>query len=156
MKWHSWSCPGRGHTWNNFTKTLIEILFKLGQPTDKYLSTFFVFWFRFASYISSRLNELLLIAVSQGPASIPAQLAPAAAMQSLPGNSTIRATRCKLALNCYPCKGKEWLSSSAICLSSNSKNRIVQHWNPNLLLLGSSAKGPPATFLLRPVTLHLA
>ena len=50
------------------------------------------------------LKKLLFTAVTQGPASIPDQLAPAAATQSLPANLPIWGTPSKLSLSCYPCK----------------------------------------------------
>ena len=51
-------------------------------------------------------QELLLTAVTRGPASIPDQLAPAAATQSLPADFTIWGPQSKLAPSRYPCKGK--------------------------------------------------
>ena len=99
-----------------------------------------------------------LTAATQGPASIPDQLAAAAVAQSLPSSFTNWGTQRKLALSCYPCKGKEWLLSSTCCQILHSKNSIVQHWKYNLLLLGSSAKEPlvPFFFFQRLVTLKWA
>lgn len=55
----------------------------------------------------------------QGPASIAAWIAPAAAQQSLLANYTIQGTRSPLATNCYPCKGEEQPVSSVCCLSAD-------------------------------------
>ena len=57
--------------------------------------------------------------------------------QSWLANCTIQGTWNKLAPSCYPCKRKKRPVSSFIGLYS--KNSTVQHWDSNLLLLGSSA-----------------
>ena len=85
-----------------------------------------------ARCISSRPKELLLTAATQSPTSIPDQLAPAAATQSLPANSTIWGMWSKLATSNHPAVFHQTLYS---------KNSIVQCQNPNLLLQ------PPAPFL---------
>ena len=55
------------------------------------------------SCISSRPREpLFLIAATQGPASIPAQFAPAATTQSLQANYTIQGRQSKLPSSFYP------------------------------------------------------
>ena len=63
--------------------------------------------------LPSRSKEILLTAVTEGPASIPDHLAPAAVTQGLPANLTVWRTPSKLVPSCYPCKGKEWTASSS-------------------------------------------
>ena len=85
------------------------------------------------------------------PASIPDEFAPAAAMQSLLANFPIWGTPRKLALSCYPCKGKEQTFFLLCRLSSvfaQQELHSIQHWNPNFLL------HPAAPFLQRSVTLN--
>ena len=74
-------------------------------------------------------------------------------MQSFPANSTIQITRSKLALSCYPWKRMKWPVSPTWCIISDLAQ---QQWDNNLLLLGLSAKEPPASFLQRLVILNWA